>query len=43
VPIGDVVASKKLVDVARCYDTERYRPKYDGLAGLPMMVLGGAG
>ena len=43
VPIGDVVATKKLVDVARCYDTERYRPKYDGLAGLPMMVLGGAG
>ena len=42
VPIGDVVATKKLVDVARCYDTERYRPKYDGLAGLPMMVLGGA-
>ena len=43
VPIGEVVATKKVVDVARCYDTERYRPKYDGLAGLPMMVLGGAG
>ena len=42
VPIAEVVATKKVVDVARCYDTERYRPKYDGLAGLPLMVLGGA-
>ena len=41
-PIDEVVATKKVVDVARCYDTERYRPKYDGLAGLPLMVLGGA-
>ena len=43
VPIDEVVATKKVVDVARCYDTERYRPRYDGLGGLPMMVLGGAG
>ena len=43
VPIEEVVATKKVVDVARCYDTERYRPRYDGLAGLPLMVLGGAG
>jgi len=43
VPIDEVVATKKAVDVARCYDTVRYRPKYDGLAGLPLMVLGGAG
>ncbi len=42
VPIETVVASKKVVDVERCYDTERYRPRYDGLAGLPMLVLGGA-
>ena len=34
VPIEEVVSTKKVVDVARCYDTERYRPKYDGLAGL---------
>ncbi len=43
VPIAEVVATKKVVDVARCYDTERYRPRYDGLEGLPMFVLGGAG
>ena len=42
VPIDEVVSTKKVVDVARCYDTERYRPKYDGLAGLPLMVLGGS-
>ena len=41
-PIDEVVSTKKVVDVARCYDTERYRPKYDGLAGLPLMVLGGS-
>jgi ATP-dependent phosphofructokinase / diphosphate-dependent phosphofructokinase len=42
VPIETVVASKKVVDVERSYDTERYRPRYDGLAGLPMLVLGAA-
>ena len=42
VPIEEVVATKKVVDVERCYDTERYRPRYDGLAGLPMLVLGGS-
>ena len=42
VPIDEVVSTKKVVDVARCYDTERYRPKYDGLGGLPLMVLGGS-
>lgn len=43
VPLETVVATKKVVDVERCYDTERYRPRYDGFAGLPMLVLGGAG
>jgi hypothetical protein len=43
VPLDTVVAYKKVVDVERCYDTQRYRPRYDGLAGLPMLVLGGAG
>jgi 6-phosphofructokinase 1 len=43
VPIETVVASKKVVDVERSYDTERYRPRYDGLAGLPMLVLGASG
>jgi hypothetical protein len=42
VPIEEVVSTKKVVDVARCYDAERFRPKYDGLAGLPLMVLGGS-
>ncbi len=42
VPIDEVVSTKKVVDVERCYDTERYRPRYDGLAGLPMLVLGGS-
>jgi len=43
VPIGEVVATKKVVDVERYYDTERYRPKYTALELSPMMVLGGAG
>ncbi len=43
VPIDTVVASKKVVDVERSYDTERYRPRYDGLAGLPLFVLGASG
>ena len=42
VPIEEVVATKKVVDVERCYDTDRYRPRYDGLDGLPMLVLGGS-
>jgi 6-phosphofructokinase 1 len=40
VPIDTVVASKKVIDVARYYDTERYRPRYDGFALQPMMVVG---
>ena len=42
VPLEEVVSTKKVVDVERCYDTERYRPRYDGLDGLPMLVLGGS-
>jgi 6-phosphofructokinase 1 len=42
VPLETVVATKKVVDVGRCYDTDRYRPKYEGLAGLPLFVLGGS-
>jgi len=42
VPLEEVVSTKKVVDVERCYDTERYRPRYDGLEGLPMLVLGGS-
>jgi 6-phosphofructokinase len=40
VAIDTVVASKKVIDVARYYDTERYRPRYDGFAMQPMMVVG---
>ena len=43
VPLETVVATKKVVDVERSYDIGRYRPRYDGLAGLPMLVLGAAG
>lgn len=43
VPIEEVVASKKVVDVDRYYDVERYRPKYTALELAPMLVLGGAG
>jgi 6-phosphofructokinase len=40
VPIDTVVASKKVVDVARYYDTERYRPRYDAFELQPMLVVG---
>ncbi len=40
VPIDTVVASKKLVDVEKFYDTERYRPTYASFELQPMLVLG---
>jgi 6-phosphofructokinase 1 len=43
VPIDEVVATKKVVDVERYYDTERYRPRYTALELSPLLVLGGAG
>jgi 6-phosphofructokinase len=42
VPIDEVVATKKVIDVERYYDTERYRPRYTALELSPMLVLGGA-
>ncbi len=42
VPIDTVVATKKVVDVDRFYDTERYRPTYAGFELQPMLVLGAA-
>jgi ATP-dependent phosphofructokinase / diphosphate-dependent phosphofructokinase len=42
VPIDEVVSTKKVVDVDRYYDTERYRPRYDALELSPLMVLGGS-
>jgi 6-phosphofructokinase len=41
VPIDEVTATKKVVDVGRYYDTERYRPRYTALELSPMLVLGG--
>jgi 6-phosphofructokinase 1 len=42
VPIDTVVAYKKVVDVDRFYDTERYRPTYASFELAPMLVLGAA-
>jgi len=42
VPIDTVVASKKVVDVEKFYDTERYRPTYASFELEPMLVLGAA-
>ncbi len=42
VPIDTVVASKKVVDVEKFYDTERYRPTYATFELQPMLVVGSA-
>jgi 6-phosphofructokinase 1 len=42
VPIDTVVASKKVVDVEKFYDTERYRPTFASGELQPMLVLGAA-
>jgi 6-phosphofructokinase 1 len=42
VPIDEVVASKKVVDVERYYDTDLCRPKYTALELSPMLILGGS-
>jgi len=39
-PITTVTASKKLVNVADQYDTERLRPKYDSFANKPLFLMG---
>jgi len=38
--ITTVTASKKLVNVADQYDTERLRPKYDSFANKPLFLMG---
>jgi hypothetical protein len=35
------VATKKVVDVERFYDTEQFRPKFTGFGGSPFFVFGG--
>jgi ATP-dependent phosphofructokinase / diphosphate-dependent phosphofructokinase len=42
VPIETVTAYKKVVDVEKFYDTERYRPTYSTFELQPMLVLGAA-
>jgi 6-phosphofructokinase 1 len=40
-PIEVVTGSKKIVNVAEYYNTERLRPKYDTLAGQPLFIMTG--
>ncbi len=40
VPIEAVVETKKVVDVARFYDTSEYRAKYDAFELAPMLIFG---
>jgi len=35
-----VTATKKFVNVADQYDTERLRPKYDSFADKPLFLMG---
>jgi 6-phosphofructokinase 1 len=39
VPLDVVTGRKKVVDVARYYDPEHLRPRYDAVGGLPMFVM----
>jgi 6-phosphofructokinase 1 len=39
VPIGVVTSSKKLVDVAKFYHTERLRPIYERFEAKPLMIM----
>ncbi len=38
-PLDVVTASKKLVNVAQFYDTERYRPIYDNFEMKPLLIM----
>jgi 6-phosphofructokinase 1 len=39
VPIEVVTSSKKVVDVERFYNTERYRPHYRKFAMKPLFIM----
>lgn len=39
VPIGVVASSKKLVDVAKFYHTDRLRPVYERVEAKPLMIM----
>jgi 6-phosphofructokinase 1 len=38
-PLDVVTASKKLVNVERSYDTDRYRPKYENFEMKPLFIM----
>jgi len=38
-PLDIVTSTKKLVDVRRCYDTDRYRPKYENFEMKPLFIM----
>jgi 6-phosphofructokinase 1 len=39
VPIGVVTSRKKVVDVAKFYNTERLRPKFTRFEGEPVFIM----
>lgn len=39
VPIEMVTGTKKVVDVAKYYDNQRLRPKYEKINGLPLFIM----
>jgi 6-phosphofructokinase 1 len=41
VPIETITATKKVVNVAEHYSTERLAPKFDHLEGKPLFVMTG--
>jgi 6-phosphofructokinase 1 len=40
VPIETVTATKKVVNLERYYNSDRLRPMYTTIEGLPMLVMG---
>jgi ATP-dependent phosphofructokinase / diphosphate-dependent phosphofructokinase len=40
-PLDVVTATKKIVDVNRYYDTERYRPRYENFEMKPLFIMTG--
>ena len=38
-PLDIVTSTKKLVDVNRFYETERYRPKYENFEMKPLFIM----
>jgi 6-phosphofructokinase 1 len=38
-PLDVITSTKKVVDVSRFYDTERYRPKYENFGMKPLFIM----